>query len=78
MLDDSLNQKIFLLWAPVLALFDVEILQIELTVVVANIATAEIFAHLDNILLLLCSHDVVAGLPDFFLEVHGGALRGLL
>ena len=77
-LDNRLDQLLLLPRAPVLALLHVEVLDVELAVVVADIAAAEVFSHLDDVLLLLGAHDVVARLPLLLLEEHGRRLGALL
>ena len=78
MLDNGLDKGIFLFWTPVLALFDVEILDVKLTVHATDFSLTKILAHLDNVLLLLSSHVIISGLPLFLLDIHSGSLSALL
>ena len=47
--DDPIDQLLILLMAPVMALLDVEILEIEAAVRKADVVFAETFAHVDDV-----------------------------
>ena len=76
--DHRLDELLLLAWAPVLALLHVEVLDVELAVFIADITCAKIFAHLNDVLLLLLCHIVVARLPNLTLDVHRRRLSRLL
>ena len=60
MLQDTFKELLLLAWAPVLALLHVEVLDVEFAVLVTDVTYTKLFAHFDDILLLLLGHVVVA------------------
>ena len=78
MLEYGLLELLLFPGTPVLALLDVEVLDVELAILVANVSTAQVLAHLDAVLLLGGRHGVIARLPLLLLDEHRGGLRALL
>ena len=62
MYEDLRNQFFLFFAAPVLALLDVEVLQIQMPIILDDVsATAEFLAHIEDVKLLGFIHGVVAG-----------------
>ena len=60
MLNDSFNQFFLFFPTPVLPFLDIEVLDVQLTIVVADVTSAEVFTHLYQVLLFLFRDHVVA------------------
>ena len=59
MLDDTIDQLLVLVWAPVLALLDIEVLQVERPIVEDDVFSAEGFPHVGDVLDFLVVEIVV-------------------